>query len=267
MMHSLGLLLLLLPAFALAEGSSSRGEYLFHLANCYGCHTDVDNDGTPLAGGRKLATEFGTFITPNITSDKQAGIGSWTDYQFINAVKHGIAPNGSYYYPAFPYTSYRHMQDEDILAIKDYLMSTAPSKLKHPEHELNFYLFRQLLPAWNLVNDYLQAKQPVYTSRGAYLVDTLGHCHECHTPRNIFGMLDMKQRFKSNKDLKAPDISASKKGIGDWTNNELEELFSEGVLPDGDYVADHMAEVVEFSTSKWSDRDLQAAIAHLRKVE
>ena len=260
-------LLLALPIFAVADNSENRGEYLFHLANCYVCHTDVENNGTPLAGGRRLETEFGTFITPNITSDEEAGIGSWTDFQFVNAVKHGIAPSGLNYYPAFPYTSYRNMAVNDILAIKKYLMTTQPSSLKHPDHELKFYLFRQFMPVWNWINNYLQARHPVRINRAAYVVDTLGHCHECHTPRNFLGMLDMQQRFQGNESLKAPDITPSEKGLGDWSKSELEELFTEGILPDGDYVSDHMAEVVEFSTSQWSDEDLQAVITFLRKVD
>jgi mono/diheme cytochrome c family protein len=123
------------------------------------------------------------------------------------------------------------------------------------------------MPVWNLLNNYLQSRQAVSISRGAYLIDTLGHCHECHTPRNLLGMLQMDKKLQGNESLSSPDISQSTNGIGDWSDNELTELFIEGVLPDGDYVADHMAEVVEFSTSKWNSEDLSAAINYLRSIK
>ena len=103
-------------------------------------------------------------------------------------------------------------------------------------------------------------------SRGSYLVDVLGHCNECHTPRQALGLLDLDRRLQGNEALSAPDISGSDRGIGDWSDDELVDLFQYGALPDGDYVAGHMGEVVEYSTSKWTDDDLRAAIAYLRSI-
>jgi mono/diheme cytochrome c family protein len=240
-----------------------KGRYLFHAANCYACHTDVDSDGTPLAGGRALETEFGIFYSPNITPDKATGIGDWRDEDFIRALTRGIAPDGRHYYPSFPYLSYRNMSREDILAIKAYLFSQPAVSQQNQPHQLSWYLSQFALRIWKILNDLVANSVTHDGSRGSYLVDVLGHCNECHTPRNGVGMLKMQSRLQGNEDLSAPNISASKDGIGDWREQELADLFEYGELPDGDYVADHMGEVVDNSTSQWVDEDLDAVIDYL----
>jgi len=240
-----------------------KGRYLFHTANCYACHTDVDNDGTPLAGGRALETEFGIFYSPNITPDKATGIGNWRDEDFIRALTMGIAPDGRHYYPSFPYLSYRNMNREDILAIKTYLLSQPAVSRQNQPHRLKWYLSQFTLRMWKILNELVATPVTYDGSRGSYLVDVLGHCNECHTPRNLVGMLKMQNRLQGNEDLSAPNISTSKDGIGDWRKQELADLFKYGELPDGDYVADHMGEVVDNSTSKWVDEDLDAVIDYL----
>ena len=255
--------LLLYPLTLQAGSQAERGEYLLQLANCYSCHTDTENDGAALAGGRRLETEFGAFYTPNITSDRETGIGDWSDEEFVAAVRHGVSPDGDNYFPAFPYTAYRDMKQDDILAIKAYLLSQPGTRQANQPHELEWFVMRWLMPAWNWLNE-LGTPVNTHESRGAYLVDTLGHCNECHTPRNILGFLDWDLKFQGNEDLGAPDISPSKQGLGSWSDEEMVDLFQYGALPDGDYVADHMAEVVEYSTSKWNEDDLKAAINYLR---
>lgn len=240
-----------------------KGRYLFHAANCYACHTDVDNDGRPLAGGRALETEFGIFNSPNITADKATGIGNWRDEDFIRALTRGIAPDGRHYYPSFPYLSYRNMNREDILAIKTYLLSQPAVSRQNQPHRLKWYLSQFTLRTWKILNELVATPVTHDGSRGSYLVDVLGHCNECHTPRNLVGMLKMQNRLQGNEDLSAPNISTSKDGIGDWRKQELADLFKYGELPDGDYVADHMGEVVDNSTSKWVDEDLDAVIDYL----
>lgn len=240
-----------------------KGRYLFDAANCYACHTDVDNDGPPLAGGRALKTEFGTFYSPNITPDKATAIGNWSDEDFIRALTEGVAPDGLHYYPSFPYLSYQSMTTNDILAIKAYLFNQPAVSQKNRSHELNWYLSQFSLRLWKILNEYIATPVTHEGSRGSYLVDVLGHCNECHTPRNMLGMLKMHNRLRGNEDLSAPDISTSKDGIGDWRKQELVDLFKYGELPDGDYVADHMGEVVDNSTSKWTDQDLNAVIDYL----
>lgn len=240
-----------------------RGEYLYQAANCYACHTDVENDGKPLAGGRALESDFGTFYTPNITADSKTGIGSWSEQQFIDAVKQGIAPDGRSYYPSFPYLSYAGMKTEDVLAIRAWLLTRPAVEQANRDHELRWYLTPLTMRIWRLVNDYVADPVSGDGSRGSYLINTLGHCNECHTPRNALGMLDMSRRLRGNADLSAPDISASDDGVGDWSRQQLADLFQYGEMADGDYVADHMGEVVDYSTSKWTEDDLNAAIDYL----
>lgn len=254
-------------ASAVESGQSQtaveEGHYLFQAANCYACHTDVDSDGTPLAGGRALDSDFGIFYSPNITPDKDTGIGDWSDEDFIRALTQGVAPDGRHYYPSFPYLSYQSMNREDILAIKAYLFSQNAVNQPKKSHQLAWYLSQFTLRIWKLLNDLVATQVEYDGSRGSYLVDVLGHCNECHTPRNVVGMLKMQNKFQGNEDLSAPNISASKDGIGDWRKQELADLFRYGELPDGDYVADHMGEVVDNSTSKWADDDLDAVIEYL----
>jgi len=255
------LLLMVLTSTSNANDLISKGQYIFTLSNCYGCHTDIDNDGQTLAGGRAMETQFGTFYAPNITPDKETGIGLWTDQQFNQAVRSGLAPDGTHYYPTFPYTAYKNMTDPDIKALKAYIFSLKPVQKKNKKHQLLWYLSRKAIPMWKSLNRYAQDGHRSADGRGAYLVNTLGHCNECHTPRSQIGVLQMDQKFKGNEQLSAPDISSQ--GLTGWNNTELLELFSEGVLPDGDYVSDHMAEVVEFSTSRWKVEDQKAAIHYL----
>ncbi len=253
-----------IPTISLADSIIDKGRYIFQLANCYACHTDVENDGLPLAGGRAMETQFGTFYPPNITADKETGIGHWTEKQFAQAVRKGLAPDGSHYYPTFPYSAYQNISDSDIKALKAYIFSLKPLKQNNKSHDLKWYISRLTLPLWKTLNTD-QSSDKLDTDRGAYLVNTLGHCNECHTPRNSIGLLKMDLKFNGNEDLAAPDISSD--SLKDWNKEELIDLFSDGALPDGDYVSDHMAEVVEFSTSKWKPDDLKAVIRYLRTAK
>jgi len=262
-LRTLILLVSAVTTVSAAEADIDKGRYIFQLANCYACHTDIENDGKPLAGGRALETEFGTFITPNITPDKTTGIGNWTEQQFMLALTQGIAPDGSHYYPSFPYLSYRNMKKNDVLALKAFLFSQPAINQPNKPHQLKWYMSQFSLSVWKFLNKLFTDQLTNEPSRGSYLVDTLGHCNECHTPRNKLGMLQMDKRLQGNKTLSAPEILPTKSGIGGWSDAQLTDFFKYGELPDGDYVADHMAEVVDYSTSNWSDDDLQAVIKYL----
>ena len=257
-----GILCLSGPSLSLADELLDRGKYLFYLANCYSCHTDVDNDGKSLAGGRALETEFGTFFSPNITPDRETGIGNWSGRDFERALRAGIAPDGSHYYPSFPYTAYRNISDQDVQALQAYIFSLEPVRQRNKAHQLDWYLFRAGLAIWKFIEQQQTPPASFTGGRGAYVINTLGHCNECHTPRNIIGVLQLDQAFSGNEDLSAPDISAA--ALQEWTDEELRDLFIYGALRDGDYVSDHMAEVVEYSSSRWSPQDMQAAIEYLR---
>jgi mono/diheme cytochrome c family protein len=266
-LRTLILLYAVVASVSAAEADIEKGRYIFQLANCYACHTDTENDGRPLAGGRALETEFGSFFTPNITADKETGIGNWSDEQFIQALTRGVAPDGRHYYPSFPYLSYRNMTKTDMLALKAYLFSQPAVHQQNKPHQLKWYMSQYSLAVWKFLNERLTGPLAKDRSRGSYLVDTLGHCNECHTPRNFLGMLQMDKRLQGNRALSAPEILPTKSGIGDWSDEELTDLFQYGELPDGDYVSDHMAEVVDYSTSKWHNDDLQAVIKYLRGEE
>lgn len=174
------------PAFAQDVAQITRGEYVFNLAGCVGCHTDKKNKGELLAGGRAFETEFGTFYSPNITPDDNTGIGRWTFDDFRAAMRDGEAPDGSNYFPAFPYTSYTHMTDRDLADLWAYLMVQTPVPRTNKDHDLDApFGWRWTVTFWNWL--YLDTGPKPDWSRGRYVTEALSHCHECHTPRDVLG--------------------------------------------------------------------------------
>jgi mono/diheme cytochrome c family protein len=270
-----GLLLLLWPAPARSD-DVERGGYLANAADCVACHTDIERKGAPYAGGRALATPFGTFYSPNITPDPETGIGRWTDAQFLTAMRHGVRPDGANYFPAFPYTSFTGISNDDVKAIKAYLFSLAPVRQPNREHDLSFpYSWRFLLNGWRLL--FFQ-EGPLWPSparsaeynRGAYLVIALGHCGECHTPRNWFGAMEQSSFLGGNPDgpdgKRVPNITPDKKtGIGNWSVDDIVKVLTDGQTPNFDEVGYSMAEVVK-STAKLTEADRRAIAVFLKAV-
>ena len=175
--------------------SAERGAYIFHASGCETCHTDTANKGAPLAGGRALKTPFGTFRTPNVTPDPTHGIGKWSEADFIRALREGLSPSGAQYYPAFPYTAYTKMSDADMKDLRAYMLTLPVSDKPNLPHELGFpFNFRLGVMAWKWLNftpgplPVVSGKDEAWT-RGRYLVEALGHCAECHTPRDKLGGL------------------------------------------------------------------------------
>lgn len=256
---------------ASGDATLARGAYLFAAAGCQGCHTDVKNKGAPLAGGRALKTPFGTFYTPNITADVETGIGGWSDEDFIRALREGVSPSGAHLYPAFPYTSYTLMGDDDMRALKAYIFSLPAAQQENRPHDLGFpYGWRALLGVWKWMNftpgafEPNPVKSPSW-NRGAYLVEALGHCGECHTPRGTLGGLDRSRWLAGTTEGpdggKVPNITPDEAtGIGGWSASQVTGALRTGLLPDGDVVGATMGEVVENTTSRLSDED-RAAIA------
>ncbi len=244
----------------------ANGAYLATAAGCISCHTDSEHDGAPWAGGHALETPYGTFYAPNITPDKETGIGRWTDDEFVAAVKHGVAPGGGQYYPAFPYPSYAGMTDTDALAIKAYLDTLVPVSQPNRPHELEWYVpGRTAMQIWAwLFAPWDYAAAPSEHERGAYLVRHLGHCGECHTPRNLFGALDTAAELGgSPADAaggSAPAIDATALAAAGWTRNDLEFFLELGMLPDGDFAGGGMTAVIDDNTGKLTPAD-RAAIA------
>lgn len=252
-----------------ASAAGSDGEYLFHAAGCLACHTA--EGGAPLAGGRPFETPYGVFHSPNISPHRQAGIGAWTKADFINAVKHGRAPDGSAYFPVFPYPSYRLMTDADAGSIFDYLQTRAPQPQRNREHDLAWWFDRWMMEPWQWwLQDEPTAVDPA-TERGRYLVDALGHCGECHTPRDWAGVPDRGRYLAGTRDgpggEKVPNITPDREhGIGKWDADDLDHFLQSGELPNGDYAGSLMTEVIDNATSKLTPADRSALVRYLRSI-
>jgi mono/diheme cytochrome c family protein len=270
------LLLACLALRPVAAGTEvERGRYLATAAGCVTCHTEDAEGAAPWAGGRALATPFGTFYTPNITPDPGTGIGTWSDEDFVTALHEGRGPAGAYF-PAFPFTSYTGMTTEDALALKAYLFSLAPVRRENRPHELPWYLGQFAARAWGwlffepvrFVPDEARGAQ---WNRGAYLVRHLGHCGECHTPRNRLGALRADRELAGNpegpEDRSVPDITPDEKdGIGAWSTEEIETFLELGMFPDGDFAGAGMGAVVDDNTSQLTPEDRHAIAVYLKSL-
>jgi mono/diheme cytochrome c family protein len=268
-----GLPLLIVLFFTLgaqAQGDPKRGQYLVTAGGCLGCHSI--KDGPPFAGGRALKTPFGTFYGPNITPDPVTGIGTWTEAQFIRAMRLGERADGSNYFPAFPYPAFTRIGDSDLRDIWAYLRALAPVQRANRNHELRFpYGFRFLVTAWKWLffapGASPDAPSASGASRGTYVVQALGHCAECHTPRNFLGgpRRDRVLAGGIGPDGKrVPNLTPTR--LKSWSDADLKEFFLSGATPDGDAAADPMNEVIRNSTSKLSAADITALIAYLRSL-
>jgi mono/diheme cytochrome c family protein len=268
---------------AFAAGASAedkdavaRGAYLVAAAGCASCHTDAKNHGAPFAGGRALATPFGTFYGKNITPAPRFGIGTWTEEQFHRALREGIDDDGHYMYPVFPFTSYTGMTDQDIADIYAFLMTQKPVAERAKRHEVKFpFEYRQLLWFWRTLFFTPGPLAPVAGkdeewNRGRYLVEAVAHCEECHTPRNFMGALERDQGFAGNPQgpdgQKTPDITPDPEtGIGKWSLDDIIGVLKNGITPDGDSVGSGMADVVE-GTGKLTDADRHAIAVYIKSL-
>jgi mono/diheme cytochrome c family protein len=262
-------LLFFVCAVALAQGDAKRGQYLAAAGGCLGCHTEEKDKATPFAGGRALKTPFGTFYGPNITPQKQAGIGAWTDADFIRAMREGRRPDGAHYFPAFPYPSFTLIDDADLRDLWAYLRALPPSDRPSRPHELGIlYRWRFLLWGWKwlfftpgpFVPD---PKATAVVNRGAYLTRALGHCGECHTPRNFLGGVKKDRYLAGEKDV-APNLTPTR--LKKWGDSDLKSFLTTGLTSDGDVPAKEMGEVIANTTSKLTPQDLDAVIAFLRTL-
>jgi len=264
------------PAFAANEASITRGAYLAIAADCGSCHTDKKAQGAPLAGGPALKTDFGTFYGPNITPDKQTGIGDWTEDQFKRALRAGINEHGAYMFPVFPFTSFTNLTDADASDLYVYLQSVPPVTHRAPRNDVKFpFGWRPLLWFWRELFFKEGPVAPIEGqsaewNRGRYLAEAVVHCQECHTPRNFLGALDRSHAYAGNPHgpdgQDAPDVTSDKKdGIGDWKLEELIDLLKTGSTPDGDIVGKGMADVVD-GTGKLTDADLHALAVYIKSL-
>jgi mono/diheme cytochrome c family protein len=255
------------------QGDAKRGEYLAQAGGCVGCHTEEKKDAVRFAGGRALKTPFGTFYGPNITPHPTAGIGRWTEADFVRAMRQGVRPDGANYYPAFPYPSYTKISDADLRDLWAYLRTLPHSDRASKPHELGvLYRWRLPVSAWKWL--YFtpgpfapDPKASATVNRGAYLTQALGHCGECHTPRNFLGGPKPDRYLAGGKGPEGkgvPNLTPTR--LKKWSDGELKEFFTVGLTPDGDVPAAAMAEVIDNTTSKLTPDDLGALIAYLRSL-
>ena len=254
-----------------ADDTVARGAYLTRIGGCFSCHTDAAHGGAPLAGGRALATPFGTFYSPNITPDRATGIGGWTAAQFRRALREGVRPDGANYFPVFPYPSFTNIRDDDLDAMFAYLQSRAPVRAPNRAHEVGFPFGWRLLQSgwkWLFFTPGPFTPSPARSAaqnRGAYLVTALGHCGECHTPRNALGALRRDRFLAGTPDgpegASVPNITPDPKtGIGQWTKDDLIELLATGNTPEQSRVKGAMREAVQDGLKDLTEAD-RAAIA------
>jgi mono/diheme cytochrome c family protein len=248
------------------------GRYLTDAGDCVACHTKAG--GKPFAGGAPLATPFGVIYSPNITPDRETGIGAWSDDEFYRAMHEGISRDGSRLYPAFPYPHFTHVTRSDVDAIRAYLATLEPVSSTPPRNELPFPLNqRVLMRAWNWMffDDASFQPDPKKSdawNRGAYLVEGLGHCATCHTPRNAFGSANSDQSYAGGnlQNWLAPDLGPDlRTGLGRWTEQDIAEYLKTGrnALSNA---SGPMAEVIEHSTSRLTDEDVRAIATYLKDL-
>ena len=252
-------------------GDVARGDYLIRLGGCVACHTDVANGKAFLSGGAGLETQFGTFVPPNITSDPDAGIGSWTIAQFSDAMSNGMGPQG-HLYPAFPYENYTLMSDQEIADLYAALMATEPVSEPSAESQIPFpFNVRLAMAGWkNLFFSPVrfvpeEGKSETY-NRGKYLAMGPAHCVACHTPRNAIGALDWGQAFTGSPGGtggRAPAITRQALLDDGYDQATLVQTLKDGFTPNFDVLGGQMGEVIKDSTSLWTDEDLNALAEYL----
>ncbi len=256
-------------AFAGLKGNSKAGEAVFWAAGCASCHMVEGGDPLVLAGGQAFETQFGTFHAPNISPDPIVGIGGWSLEEFARAIQQGVSPEGAHYYPALPYVAYAKMTPQDVADLKDYmnwLPAVATPSLPH-DIAFPFNIRRSLgLWKWLFANDsyVISGDLTAPQQRGRYIAESLAHCGECHTPRNILGGLDRSKWLEGAPTADGKGKVPAIAGI-EWSDGELLSYFTTGFTPEFDSVGGHMAHVVD-NLAKLPESDRAALVAYLRLV-
>jgi mono/diheme cytochrome c family protein len=274
-------------AFALASRSPSvdaaelagivpdlaRGETVFWAMGCASCHAADGAQGEArlvLSGGHRLVTPFGTFVAPNISQDTAHGIGGWTTAEVVSAVKHGTAPGGGHYYPAFPYAAYGKATLEDLVSLAAYLETLPADPTPSAPHALSFpYSVRAGVGFWKLFFAGSGWAMPAPTpelEQGRYLAEALAHCGECHTPRNALGGLDTARWFAGapnpSGEGRIPNITPARLS---WSAGDIAEYLKSGFTPEFDTAGGSMAAVVA-GTARLTDADRAAIAAYVKSV-
>lgn len=264
---------------AVPPGDPKAGETVFWAGGCSACHAAPHAGGKDLfrlGGGVKLVTNFGVFVTPNISPDPKSGIGNWSFADFANAMQRGIAPGGRHLYPAFPYTSYARMKLSDVADLFAFLKTLPPVANDPPPSKLIFpFSIRRGIGLWKLafmhpspVVEFPEGTDPAVL-RGRYLVEGPGHCGECHTPRNSAGGLDYGKWLAGaqNPDGKGviPNITSGKGGIAGWSAKDIAYFLESGFTPSYDSVGGSMVPVQE-DMARLPASDRAAIAAYLKAV-
>jgi mono/diheme cytochrome c family protein len=281
------LVLLATPfAAAFAESPSAdpalanQGKYLAAVANCFSCHSKPG--GLPFAGGLPFKTPFGTVYSTNITPDTRTGIGHWTEDQFRRALREGIRPNGEHLYPVFPYTAFTKIPDGDVSAIFAYLKTVPPASYRAPGNDLSFpFSQRGLMAIWNKLFFAAGRFAPDATkspewNRGAYLIEALGHCGACHSPRNLLGAERASLAFTGGRYFdtvpsgeirpwSAVNLTQAKSGLASWSLGDIAAYLKTGLNP---YATSFgpMNEVIVNSTRHLTDADLRAVAVYIKSL-
>ena len=251
-----------------------RGALVFAAAGCASCHMAPGAEGEAqlvLAGGMRFATEFGSFIAPNISPDPVHGLGGWSLEEFSCALREGISPDGRHYFPALPYTAYAKMTGQDVADLWAYLQGLPPSASPSQPHDIGFpFNIRRLIGGWKLMfhslDWHMTDPATPEIERGRYIVEALAHCAECHTPRNALGGLDHSRWMAGaptpDGQGRVPNITPAKLG---WSGGEIYTYLTTGFTPEYDSVGGHMAHVVD-NMSKLPETDVRAVVAYLQAL-
>jgi mono/diheme cytochrome c family protein len=261
------------PASLANASLVARGEYLAQAGDCAACHTV--KGGKPFAGGFPFKLPFGTLYSSNITPDKETGIGAWSDADFLKAVHQGIAPDGTRLYPAFPYAAYTMMTDADVLAIKAYLFSLPAVHQETPPNTFGFpFNQRWTMAFWSAFfnpNERYRpntARSPEW-NRGAYVAEAMGHCGDCHTPRNLAQAIDNRAKFKGAvaAGWQAYNITPDQEtGVGAWSDETLAQFIHTGHVDGYGTASGPMGEAIDNSLSHLVPEDIKALVVYLRTV-
>ncbi|MBV1904238.1 MAG: cytochrome c [Marinosulfonomonas sp.] len=251
-----------------------QGAAVFVAGGCASCHAAADaKDGArlELVGGRAFPSDFGTFYAPNISPHPSAGIGGWSALDLVNAMRHGTSPDGAHYFPAFPYTTYQNATLGDIVSLHAYLQTLPAVDTPSKPHDVGFpFNIRRSLGGWKLLflrpGWVMQDAATPQLERGRYLVEALGHCGECHTPRNLLGAVQtgrwMAGAPNPSGSGKIPNITRTKL---DWSGPDLLYYFTTGFTPEFDTAGGHMGDVIE-NLSQMPEADLNAIVAYIQAL-
>jgi mono/diheme cytochrome c family protein len=252
----------------------ANGVTTFNAGGCSSCHAVPNQpDRLKLGGGLAMPSPFGTFYVPNISSDPTYGIGRWSEADFVTALLKGTSPDGAHYFPAFPYASYQHARVEDIRDLFAYLKTLAPVTGKLRDHDVPFpFNIRRNVGIWKWLfmdgKPYTaDASHSASWNRGAYLVNGLGHCAECHSPRNFLGGIVEAQRFAGGPNPEGegwvPNIT--QKGLAEWSAKDIAYFLETGQTPDGDTAGGPMARVIR-NISQLPPEDRAAMAEYLKSL-